>query len=65
MPKRLLRPAEAWKRLGCKKSKFYEDYVKTGRLKLVTLGPKSRGAVEDEVDGLIDELIAERDSKAT
>jgi predicted DNA-binding transcriptional regulator AlpA len=62
-PKRLLRPKEAWSRLGCKRTKFYEDYVKTGRLRLVTLGPKSKGAVEDEVDSLIDELIAARDSE--
>jgi predicted DNA-binding transcriptional regulator AlpA len=62
MPRRILRPREAWQRLGIKHSAFYESFVNTGRLKLVRLGPRGRGVVEDELDGLISELIAERDA---
>ena len=45
----------------CGKSKFYE-LVNAGRLRLVRLGPKSVAVVEHELDALIEELIAERDT---
>jgi predicted DNA-binding transcriptional regulator AlpA len=64
MAKRLLRPKAAWERLGVGHSKFYEDFVGTGRLKLVRLGPKSVAVIEDELDALIDAMAAERDAKA-
>jgi hypothetical protein len=61
--RRLVRPKEAQKRLGVGHTKFWQDFVATGRLRLVELGPRSKAAVEDELDDLIAELIAERDEK--
>jgi hypothetical protein len=59
----LISLAEAMARLNCKHTKFYDDYVNTGRLKLVKLGPQKKAAVEDEVDALIEEMIAAREEK--
>jgi predicted DNA-binding transcriptional regulator AlpA len=59
----IIRPQAAWKRIGVGRSKFYADYVKTGRLKLVKLGKRARGAIDDEVDALIEELRRERDAE--
>ena len=59
--RRLVRPKEAQKRLGVGHTKFWQDFVATGRLRLVELGPRSKAAVEDELDELV-ELIAERDA---
>jgi len=42
-PRRIIRPKEGWTRLGIGRSKFYEDYVGTGKIQLVRLGPKSVG----------------------
>lgn len=61
--RKLVRPKEAQKRLGVGHTKFWQDFVATGRLRLVELGPRSKAAVEDELDDLIEELIAERDEK--
>jgi hypothetical protein len=33
------------------------DYVHTGRVKLIDIGPGSVGAPEDEIDALITEII--------
>lgn len=63
--KRLLRPNVAMDRLGVGHTKFYKDIVGTGRLRLVRLGLRARGVVEDEVDALIKELMAERDAPKT
>jgi len=52
--KRILRPKEAWSRLGVGRSRFYEEFVGTGRLRLLQLGKKSSGVLESEVDALID-----------
>ena len=54
--RRLVRPKEAQQRLGVGHTKFYADFVNTGRLRLVELGPRSKAAVEDELDALIDRL---------
>jgi predicted DNA-binding transcriptional regulator AlpA len=62
MPRRIIRPKEAQRRLGVGHSKFYEDFVNTGRLRLVRLGPKSVGVIEDELDAFIDQLIDARDA---
>jgi len=62
MPRRIIRPKEAQRRLGVGHSKFYEDFVNTGRLRLVRLGPKSVGVIEDELDAFIDRLIDARDA---
>jgi predicted DNA-binding transcriptional regulator AlpA len=48
--------------LGIGRSKFWEDFVRAGRLRLVRLGPRSVAVPEDELDALIDELIRERDA---
>ncbi len=61
--RKLVRPKEAQRRLGVGHTKFWQDFVATGRLRLVELGPRTKAAVEDELDDLIDELIAERDEK--
>jgi predicted DNA-binding transcriptional regulator AlpA len=62
MPRRIIRPKEAQRRLGVGHSKFYEDFVNTGRLRRVRLGPKSVGVIEDELDAFIDQLIDARDA---
>ena len=63
MAKRILRPAESQARLGIGHTRFYE-WIKTGKLKPpVQLGPKSVGHPEDEIDEVVDALIAERDRK--
>ena len=59
---RLLRKNEAQKRLGVGKTKFQEDYVKTGRIHLVPISERIEGVVEEELDALIDEIIAARDA---
>jgi predicted DNA-binding transcriptional regulator AlpA len=61
---RFVRPKEAQARLGIGASKFYEDYVAPGRIRLVRLGPRSVAVPEDELDALMAELIAERDARS-
>jgi predicted DNA-binding transcriptional regulator AlpA len=56
--KKIIRPRFAWRRMGIGRSKFYEDYVKTGKLRLVRLGPRSTGVFEHELDELLDSLPA-------
>jgi predicted DNA-binding transcriptional regulator AlpA len=56
---RILRPAEAWTRLGCRRSHFYSHYVAGGLVRLVRLGPRARGVPESDIDRVIAELIAE------
>ena len=62
--RRLIRPREAWQRLGCGHTKFYE-LVGAGRIRLVQLSPRIKAVVEDELDDLIDELIEARDGVAS
>jgi predicted DNA-binding transcriptional regulator AlpA len=64
MPRQILRPKEAQRRLGVGHTKFYADYVNTGKLRLVRLGERSVGVLEHELDALIDRL-PERDSTVT
>jgi predicted DNA-binding transcriptional regulator AlpA len=61
MAKRFVRPKEAMDRLGCRRSKFYADYIGRGLLRPVRLGARSIGILESELDALIDELTAKRD----
>jgi hypothetical protein len=61
MARQVLRPKEAQRRLGVGHTKFYQDFVNTGRLKLVRLGERSVGVLEHELDALIDQL-PERDA---
>jgi len=65
MAKRLLRPAESQARLSIGHTKFWE-LIRDGKLKPpVRLGPKSVAHTEEEIDGLIDQLVAERDGEAS
>jgi predicted DNA-binding transcriptional regulator AlpA len=61
--KRILRPAEAQARLGIGHSQFYE-WIRSGKLKPpVRLGKQSVGHPENEIDDVIDQLVAERDKR--
>jgi excisionase family DNA binding protein len=55
MPKRLVRPKEVQKRLGIGQTKFFE-MVKRGELRVVRMGPRNIGVIEDELDQYIDAL---------
>ena len=62
MPKRLLRPAETWAKLGIKHTKYYA-MREAGKIRPpVRLGPQIVAHPEDEIDALIGQLIAERDA---
>jgi predicted DNA-binding transcriptional regulator AlpA len=61
----ILRPKAAWKKLGVGRTTFYEEYVAKGRIRLVHLGERARGVVDDEIDTLIEEMRAERDAPLT
>ena len=66
MAKMILSPKEARRRLGdISNSNFYENYVGDGpkKLKLVRLGPRRSGILKSELDGLIDQIVAERDQQ--
>jgi predicted DNA-binding transcriptional regulator AlpA len=54
--RRLVRLKEAMARLGVKHSKFYDDFIKPGRLTLIELGVKARAVDEDELDEVIASL---------
>jgi predicted DNA-binding transcriptional regulator AlpA len=60
----ILRPAEAMRRLGIKRTTFYGSFVASGRLRLVHIGARARGVIEDELNQLIDDLAAARDQDA-
>jgi len=55
MPKRLLRPKEAQQRLGVKHDTFYR-LIREGKFRLVRLGPRTTGVIEDELDAFIGSL---------
>jgi hypothetical protein len=52
----ILRPKAAWKKLGVGRTMFYEEFVAKGRIRLVPLGERARGVIDDEIDALIEEL---------
>jgi hypothetical protein len=60
--RKILRPKEAWERLGCGHDRFYVDYVRTGLVKLITLGGRAKGVPEDEIDALIAAMVEQRDA---
>lgn len=62
MSRALLRPKAAWTRLAVGRTTFYEKFVATGRIRLVHLSNKISAAIEEDVERVIDELIAERDA---
>ena len=57
-PKRILRPKEAWERLGIGRQTFYQRFVATGRLRLFPIGTRAKGVLESDVEQLIDELAS-------
>jgi predicted DNA-binding transcriptional regulator AlpA len=59
--KRILRKREVLERLGIRKTTLHESFIKTGRLRLVRIGARVVGVIEDELDALIEELRRERD----
>jgi predicted DNA-binding transcriptional regulator AlpA len=61
--KRILRKNEVLKRLGIRKTSLYDSFIKTGRLRLVQIGARAVGIIEDELDALIEELRRERDRR--
>ncbi len=64
-PRRLVRLSDVYGRGGMLpvgRSTFYKDYIQTGRVRLVPLGPRIRAVVEDEITEIVDEIIAERDN---
>jgi excisionase family DNA binding protein len=64
MPRKILRPAEAQARLGVKHTRFY-DLVNAGKIRLIRLGPRSTGVIEDELDAYIESLPNARESALT
>ena len=58
--KRIVRKNEVLKRLGIRKTTFYETFIKTGRLRFVKISARAVGVIEDELDALIEELRRER-----
>jgi predicted DNA-binding transcriptional regulator AlpA len=64
MAKRILRPKESQARLGIGHTKFYE-LIRDGKLRPpLKLGPQTSAHTEDEIDALIDSLVAERNRQA-
>jgi excisionase family DNA binding protein len=59
MPRRVLRPREVQRRLGIGHTRFYE-IVGSGKLRLVRLGERSVGIIEDELDSYIGQLADAR-----
>jgi predicted DNA-binding transcriptional regulator AlpA len=53
--KRVLRKREVLERLGIRKTTLYESFIKTGKLRLVKIGARAVGVIEDELDALIEE----------
>ena len=60
----ILRPRAAWEKLGVSRTTFYDEFVNKGRVRLLNLGPRARGVPDDEIETLINELRAERDTPA-
>ena len=66
MARRLLRLSQCWGvggKIPLGKTGFREQLIDTGRLKLVPLGPRAVGVVEDEIDAIAEEYIAARDAE--
>jgi hypothetical protein len=73
-PRKIIREPDTFGRLGCKRTKFREDYrlndpnnpyvpnTKIPRLRPLSLGPRNVGFLEHELDALIDALAKLRDT---
>jgi hypothetical protein len=51
-------------RLGVGDTKLREEYIKTGRLRVIYVGAKSPRLVEDELDAVVAEVIANPPAEA-
>jgi hypothetical protein len=40
------------------RSKFYTDYVATGRVTLVPLGERAKAVIDEQIDTVVEEIIA-------
>jgi predicted DNA-binding transcriptional regulator AlpA len=60
---RILRKREVLERLGIRKTAFYVNFIKTGRLRFVKIGDRAVGVIEQELDALIEELRRESDRR--
>lgn len=58
--KRILRKREVLERLGIRKTTLHETFIKTGRLRLVKIGARAVGIIEDDDD----RTVPESESKA-
>jgi hypothetical protein len=63
MGRRLLREPEVLARIPVGRTMLEEQFVKTGRLKWCRIGERIKAAPEDEVDRLVDEIVAARDAE--
>jgi hypothetical protein len=45
------------------KTQFRELFINTGRLRLVEIGERARALVQEELDEVVEELIAARDAR--
>jgi excisionase family DNA binding protein len=64
MPRKIIRPREAQARLGMRHTRFYE-LVNEGKIRLVRLGPRAVGVIEDELDAFIENLPNARTSETS
>jgi hypothetical protein len=55
---------EGPRRLSIGKTKFKKEYIDTGRLQVVYLGPKSPRLIEDQIDEVVEEDIANPPAEA-
>jgi predicted DNA-binding transcriptional regulator AlpA len=63
MTKRILRPKQIMARLGIGSTKFWEDFVATKRVKLFPIGSRARGALEEDIDRLIEQMAREGEER--
>jgi hypothetical protein len=54
----MLRIGEICRRLGCQKSALYQNYIRSGRLKMYPLGVRTVGALEADVERLVAEIVS-------
>jgi hypothetical protein len=45
-------------RIPVGRAKFYTDYVSTGRIQLVPLGERATAVIDEQVDMVVEEIIA-------
>jgi predicted DNA-binding transcriptional regulator AlpA len=57
--KSFLREQEVLQRLGVGRTTLDEQFIKTGRLRWFWLGPRIKVMIEQDVDRVIDEVIAD------